>query len=102
MDLHCFYAYTWPFKIVNNVIYYTPPHVSCPCVCPSVRNLYVRLSVRTSFTFDSLNIYKWISFKFCICICTNNVSFEIVNGQISMIYHRVMALFNVQEMVFGL
>ena len=41
-----FYAYTWPFKIIDNVVYYTPPqvsggvlcfHVGCPCVCPSVR-----------------------------------------------------------------
>ena len=27
-------------------------------------------------------IYKQILFKFCICICTNNVSLGIVNGQI--------------------
>ena len=55
----------------------------------------VRPSVHTSFPFDSLSIYKRISFKFCICICTNNVSLGIVNGQISIIYHRVMALVNV-------
>ena len=50
-----FYAYTYPFKIIDNVVYYTPPqvsdgvlcfHVGCPCVCPSVRSLYVRTSVR--------------------------------------------------------
>ena len=46
----------------------------------SVRSLYVRPSVRTSFPFDSLSIYKRISFKFCICICTNNVSLGIVIG----------------------
>ena len=53
-----FCAYTWPFKIIDNVVYYTPPqvsggvlcfHVGCPCVCPSVRpsvrSLYVRPSV---------------------------------------------------------
>ena len=107
MDLHCFYAYTWPFKIIDNVVYKTPLqvsggvlcfHVDCPFVCPSDRSLYsVRPSVRISFPFDSLSIYKRISFKFCLCICTNNVSLGIVNGQLSIIYHRVMALVNVQK-----
>ena len=68
----------------------------------SVRMSVVRTSVRTSFLFDNLSIYERISFKFCICISTNNVSLWIVNGQISIIYHRVMALVNVQKMVFGL
>ena len=63
----------------------------------SVRSLFVRPSVRTSFPFDSLSIYKLISFKFCICICISNVSLGIVNGQISIIYHRVMAVVNVQK-----
>ena len=63
----------------------------------SVRPSVVRTSVRNSFAFDNLSIYKRISFKFCICICTNNVSFGIVNGQISIIFHRVMALVNVQK-----
>ena len=81
-----FNAHTWPFKIIDNVVYYTPPlvsgrvlcfHVGCPCVCPSV----VCTSVCTSFPFDSLSIYERISFKFCICICTNNVSLGIVNRQ---------------------
>ena len=71
-------------------------------VRPSVSPSVVRMSVRTSFQCDNLSINKWISFKFCICICTNNVSLGIVNGQISIIYHRVMALVNVQKMVFGL
>ena len=48
----------------------------------SVRPKYVRPSVRTSFPFDNLSIYKRISFKFCICIRTNNVSLGVVNGQI--------------------
>ena len=48
-----FYAYTWPFKIIDNVVYYAPPqvsggvlcfHVGCPCVCPSVRSPSVRPS----------------------------------------------------------
>ena len=65
-------------------------HLSLVCT-------YVRLSARTSFPFDSLSIYKRISFKFCICICTNTVSLGIVNGLISIIYHRVMALVNVQK-----
>ena len=115
MDLNCFYAYTWPFKIIDTVVYYTLPqvsggvlcfHVGCPCVCPSVRPsvvcTYVRPPVRTSFPFDSLSIYKQISFKFCICICIYNISFGIVNGQISIIYHRGLALVNVQKMFFGL
>ena len=89
----------------NFFFYYTPPHFSggvlCfhvgrPCVCPSVYP-----SVRTSFPFDNLSIYKRISFKFCICICIKNVSLRIVNGQISIIWHRVMALVNGQKMVFG-
>ena len=106
-----FYAIAWPFKIIDNVVYYTPPqvsggvlcfHVGCPCVCPSVHRLYIRPSVCTSFPFDSLSIYKRIPFKFCICICTINVSLGIVNGQILIIFHRGMALVNVQKMVFGL
>ena len=68
-----------------------------PSVCLSVRT-----SIHTSFPFDNLSIYKQISFKFYICICTNNVSLGIVNGRISIIYQRVMAFFNVQKMVFGL
>ena len=56
----------------------------------------VCLSVHTLFPFDNLSIFKWISFKFCICICINNVLLGIVNGQISIMYHRVMALVNVQ------
>ena len=59
-------------------------------------------SVRTLFPFDNLSIYIRISFKFCICICNNNVSLGIVNGQISIIYHRAMALVNVQKCLFGL
>ena len=47
------------------------------------------------------SIYQWISFKFCICICTNKVSLWIVDGQISIIYHRVVALVSIQKMVFA-
>ena len=72
-----------------------------PSVRLSVRQS-VRRSVRTSFPFDNLSIYIRISFKFCICICTNNVSLGMVNSQIAIIYHRViMALVNVQKMVFS-
>ena len=87
--------------------YYTPPHISGgvlsfhigrPCVRPSVRSPYVR----TSFPFDNFSICKQISFKFCICICIKNVSLGIVNVQISIIYHRGMALVNGQKMFFGL
>ena len=62
----------------------------------------VHTSICTSFPFDNLSIYKRISFKICICISTNNVALGIVNGQMSMIYHTVVALVNVQKMVFGL
>ena len=70
-----------------------------------VFTLVVRVSVRSpfvrpSFPFDTLSIYKRDLFKFCICICAKNVSLGIVNGQISIIYHRVMALVNGQKMVF--
>ena len=51
---------------------------SCqPSLCLSI----VCTSVHTLFPFDKLSICKWISFKFCICNCTNNVSLGIVNGQ---------------------
>ena len=52
-------------------------HVSAhPFVCSP----YIRLSaLRTLFPFDNLSIYKRISFTFCICICTNNVSLGIVD-----------------------
>ena len=68
----------------------------------SVRPSVVRTYVRTSLPFDNLSIYKRFSFKFCVCICTNNVSFGIVNGQILIIHHRVITLVNVQKMVYGL
>ena len=55
----------------------------------------------TSFPFNNLSIYQRISFKFCICFCTINVLFVLgINGQISIIYHRVMALVNVKKMIF--
>ena len=78
-------------------VYNTPPHVSGGKLCfdvghPCVRPSVVRTSIRTSFPFDNLTIYKRISFKFCICICINNVSLGIVNGRMSIIYHRVKAL----------
>ena len=87
--------------------FYTPPHfsggVSCfarwPSVClsvrPCVRSPYVRPS---ALPFRSItSIYEQISFKFCICICIKNVSLWIVDGQISIIHHRVMVLVNGQE-----
>ena len=64
-------------------------------VCLSV----VRPSVLTSFPFDNLSIHKQSSFKFCICVCTKHVSLGIVNGQILIIYHRVMALVSTQKML---
>ena len=61
--------------------------------------LAVRVSAHPHFVCvpNNLSIYKRISFKFCICICTNDVALGIVNGQISIIYHRVLALVNVQK-----
>ena len=64
--------------------------------------LSVHPSVRTLFPFANLSIYKRISFKFCIGSRVKNVSLGIVNGQILVIYHRVMALVNGQKMDFGL
>ena len=64
--------------------------------------LVVRVSARPQFVcvLNNLSIYKQISFKFCICIYTNNVPLGIVNGQISIIYHRVLALVNVRKKCF--
>ena len=64
--------------------------------------LAVRVSARPHFVCvpNNLSIYKRISFKFCICIYTNNVPLGIVNGQISIIYHRVLALVNVRKKWF--
>ena len=108
MDLPCFIIHINDHSRLSTMWNIIPRHklvagyyVFMLTVRVSVRSLYVRPSVRTSFPFDSLSIYKRISFKFCICICTNNVSLGIANGQISTIYHRVMALVNVQKMVFG-
>ena len=71
-----------------------------PFVCLSVRPFVLHPSVRPSFPFDNLSIYKRISiFQICICISTNDVLLGVVNGQISTIYHRVMALVNVQKML---
>ena len=66
----------------------------------SVGPSIVHRSICTSFPFDKLSVYKQIPFRFCICICTNNVSLGIVNGQISIIYHRVRALVIVQKNYF--
>ena len=99
---------TAPLAVLAYVQLFIPRHtlvagyyVFTLAVRVSVRPSVVITSVRTSFPFDYLSIYKWISFKFCICICTNNVSLGIVNGQISIIFHSVMALVNVQKMVLA-
>ena len=77
----------------------------------SVRSPVVRLSVRTLFPVDNvcidliiychLLVSNLIAFKFCIRISTNNISLRTVNRQISRIYNRVIALVNVQKMVFA-
>ena len=98
---------------VLTLTYYNPPHVRGGVdsmfltlsirvpVRPSIRSKYVRPFV-LRFLSITYVFYKRISFKFCICICSNNYSLGIINGKISMINHRVMALVNVQKMVFGL
>ena len=84
--------------IASEFLYPHPTHTGGVGVGYYVFMSAVRVSVHTSFPFDNLSIYKRISFKFCVCICTNNVSLGFVNGQLSIIYHRVMALVNVQKM----
>ena len=93
-----------PFCILD--AFYTPPRVS-PCVCPSARSTYVLLSAGPSLhpfvlRFRSItSIYKRSSFRFCICICTKNVSLGVVNEQILIISDRVMPLVNVQKRVLA-
>ena len=67
-------------------------------ICPSIHNKYVCIS----FPFANLSIYQQISFNICRCIYTKNGSLGIINGQILIISHRVMALFSVQKLHFGL
>ena len=52
----------------------------------SVRPFIVHMSIHASFPFDNLSMYQWISLKFFICNCSNNISLGIVYGQISIIY----------------
>ena len=54
-------------------------------------------SVSTSFLFYDVHLLKNY-----ICIGSGNVSFGIVNGQISMCSDRVVALVNVQIVNFNL
>ena len=62
----------------------------CPSVCPYVvLPHFVSVQQLMHLLTDFIQI--------CICIRTNNVSLGIVNGQILIIYHRVMALVNVQK-----
>ena len=68
-------------------------HVS---VCQFVHST----SIRTLFPLDNWSTYLWISFKLCICIHTNTVSLGIVNGQISIIHHRVVALVSIYKKWF--
>ena len=85
--------------------FYTLPHFSGGVLCFYVGRLCVCLwSVRpfvcTSFLFDNLFINRFHS-NFAYAFCFKNVSLGIVYGQITIIYHRVMALVNGQKMVFG-
>ena len=52
-------------------------------VYPSVRQSYVRPSVRISFSYDNLSKHQWILTKFGICIGILWRSAGIANGQIS-------------------
>lgn len=51
-------------------------------VRPTVVETIVRPSVNTRFSFEHLNIYLRLSFRFCICICTKNVSLGIVTRKV--------------------
>ena len=68
----------------------------CLSICPSifVHPHFVSVKQLMHLLTDFIQI--------CICIRTNNVSLGIVNGQISIIYHRVMALVNLQKMFWPL
>ena len=49
-------------------------------VCPSVRQSYVRPSVRFSFPDDNLSKHQWISTKLAMCIDIVEIWFGIANG----------------------
>ena len=52
-------------------------------VCLSVRQLYVRSSVRFSFPDANLSKHQWIFTRLGLCIDIVEIWFEIVNGQVS-------------------
>ena len=57
--------------------------VSCwTSVYLSVRQLYVRLSVRFSFPDDNLSKHQWIFTELGMCIDIVDIWFGIANGQI--------------------
>ena len=87
-------------KLKNDQLVFIPRHMLVAGYY--VFMLAVRVSAHPHFVCvqNNLSIYKRISFKFCICICTNNVPLGIVNGQISIIYHRVLAFVNVRKKWF--
>ena len=82
-------------------------YVFTSAVCVSVRSMYVHLSLHLSvcpsallFPYNNISIYKQMEFRFCICVGIKNVFIGIVNRQVSIISDRVMALVNVQKVVF--
>ena len=74
----------------------------CLSVCSSVRSLYIRPSVRTSFPFDSLSIYKRISFRFCICICTTFHRYPIFSTRYSVMCKVYTGYCGTSEIEHGL
>ena len=110
MDLHCF-MHIHGHSRLSTMWYIIPRHKLVAgyhvftlavrvSVRPSVRSLYVRPSALRFRSIAKVFINGFHS-NFA-GICTNNVSLGSVNGHISIIYHIVMALVNVQKMIFGL
>ena len=64
-------------------------HVGCPCDQPSVCLDVCSPSVFL-FPDDSLSKYQWIFTKLDICIDIVEIWFGIANGQISLIFDRVI------------
>ena len=89
---------------------YTPPHnsggvswfhVGRPCVCPSVRQSYVRPSVRFSFPDDNLSKLQWIFTKLSMCIDIVDIWFGIANGQILSFFYGVICSRHAHSFISG-
>ena len=58
-------------------------HAGLPCVCPSIRQSYVRHSVRISFPGDNFSKHQWIFTKFGTRDVRNELLISIWRLQIS-------------------